>query len=75
MAEEGLVDEKVLVKFAQKLAGNEKKFRDRTLRKLRKFLESRSRSPKGERSLEFVQSAHICHVSIHIKIHVVLGRI
>ncbi len=41
------VDQNVLVKFAQKLAGNEKKFRDRAVKKLRKWLETRSQSSIG----------------------------
>ena len=41
------VEDGILVKFAQKLAGNEKKYRDRAVKKLRKWLETRLESPTG----------------------------
>ena len=39
--------QEVVIKFAQKLAANEKKFRDRAIKKLRKWMEVRSHAEKG----------------------------
>ncbi len=41
---ESEVDSKFLGKFAQKLASNEKKYRDLAIKKLRKWLELRNES-------------------------------
>ena len=37
----------ILIKFAQKLAGNEKKYRDLAMKKLRKWLSAKSHSSEG----------------------------
>jgi len=41
------VEEDVLIRFAQKLACNEKKVRDRALNKLRKWIENRCKMETG----------------------------
>ena len=43
------VDETVLIKFAQRLAGNEKKTRDVAVKKLRKWMTYRSAGKFGEK--------------------------
>ena len=43
------VDESVLIKFAQKLAGNEKRTRDAAVKKLRKWMTYRSTGKFGEK--------------------------
>ena len=48
MAAQVEVDPQILIKFAQKLAGNEKKTRDVALKKFRRWLESRASGGKGK---------------------------
>ena len=48
MAAQVEVDPQILIKFAQKLAGNEKKTRDVALKKFRRWLESRTTGKKGK---------------------------
>ena len=50
------VDENVLIRFAQKLACNEKKVRDRALNKLRKWIENRSQIAAGTNGMEIAHS-------------------
>ena len=48
MAEQHVhVDETVLIKFAQRLAGNEKRIRDAAVKKLRKWMTYRSTGKFG----------------------------
>ena len=47
MAAEVAVDHSIIVNFAKKLAGNEKKFRDRAVKKLKKWIETKSIAEKG----------------------------
>ena len=49
------VDETVLIKFVQRLAGNEKRFRDAAVKKLRKWMTYRSTGKFGKMS----QSQHV----------------
>ena len=49
------VDETVLIKFAQRLAGNEKRTRDAAVKKLRKWMTYRSTGKFGKMS----QSQHL----------------
>ncbi len=46
-AAECVVGESILRKFAQKLASNEKRIRDMTLKKLRKWMETRLKNSDG----------------------------